>query len=183
MDELKHHRSRSVIERLKAQFSRHGIPWTDDPKYTAEEFKSFCEKYGISHQTSSPHTIHANGDAQTVKKQQTIIQRCWITVPPPLKSVALSPAHPLMCLQLKSFLFQKHTDKANQLLLLKVSILWVHESKLCFCQGYTSLYLATFAPIQSPVADTTTDTCILWKRLCAITAYLIAQQPNDCNWQ
>lgn len=41
---------------------------TDDPKYTAEEFKSFCEKYGISHQTSSPHTIHANGDAQTVKK-------------------------------------------------------------------------------------------------------------------
>lgn len=68
MDELKHHRSRSVIERLKAQFSRHGIPWADDPKYTAEEFKSFCEKYGISHQTSSPHTIHANGDAQTVKK-------------------------------------------------------------------------------------------------------------------
>lgn len=68
MDELKHHRSRSVIERLKAQFSRHGIPWADDPKYTAEEFKSFCEKYGISHQTSSPHTIHTNGDAQTVKK-------------------------------------------------------------------------------------------------------------------
>lgn len=38
------------------------------PQYTAEEFKSFCEKYGISHQTSSPHTTHANGEAQTVKK-------------------------------------------------------------------------------------------------------------------
>lgn len=138
MDELKHHRSRSVIERLKAQFSRHGIPWTDDPKYTAEEFKSFCEKYGISHQTSSPHTIHANGDAQTVKKlwNKTVDNHLALLdyrTTPPLKSVALSPAHPLMCLQLKSFLFQKHTDKANQLLLLKVSILWVHESKLCFC--------------------------------------------------
>ena len=74
-DELKDQRSRTTIEVLKAQFSRHGIPTTlrtdNGPQYSSEEFKDFCESYGITHKTSSPHTPHTNGEAgravQTVK--------------------------------------------------------------------------------------------------------------------
>lgn len=53
VDELKGQCSRNVIETLKAQFSRHGIPSTirkdNGPQYSSVEFKEFCESYDISH--------------------------------------------------------------------------------------------------------------------------------------
>ena len=108
VDKLKDQRSRTTIETLKAQFSRHGIPAilrTDNgPQYASEEFKEFCESYGIQHKTSSPHTPHSNGEAE--RAVQTV-KRLWSKAPDkhlalldyrttPLESVGLSPAQLLM---------------------------------------------------------------------------------------
>uniref|UniRef100_A0A8C6KIQ6 Gypsy retrotransposon integrase-like protein 1 n=1 Tax=Nothobranchius furzeri TaxID=105023 RepID=A0A8C6KIQ6_NOTFU len=108
VDELKDPRSRTVIETLKAQFSRHGIPSilrTDNgSQYTAEQFKGFYESYGISHRTSSPHTPYSNGEAE--RAVQTV-KRLWNKAPDkhlalldyrttPLESVSLSPEQLLM---------------------------------------------------------------------------------------
>lgn len=82
VDELKDQQSRTAIEILKSQFSRHGIPTvlrTDNgPQYASEEFKDFCGSYGISHITSSPHTPHSNGEAE--RAVQTV-KRLWNKAP------------------------------------------------------------------------------------------------------
>lgn len=108
VDELKGQRSRGVIEALKVQFSRHGIPSTirtdNGPQYSSEEFREFCENYGISHKTSSPHTPHSNGEAeravQTVKKLWSKASDKHPALldyrTTPLESVGLSPAQLLM---------------------------------------------------------------------------------------
>ena len=100
-------RSRTVIETLKAQFSRHGIPsllQSDNGRqYSSEEFKDFCERYGIAHKTSSPHT-HSNGEAehavQTVKRFWSKAADKHLALmdyrATPLESVGLSPAQLLM---------------------------------------------------------------------------------------
>ena len=108
VEQLKDQRSRTTIDALKAQFSRHGIPSilrTDGgPQYSSEEFKDFCKSYGILHKTSSPHTPHSNGEAE--RAVQTI-ERLWSKAPDkhlalldyrttPLESVGLSPAQLLM---------------------------------------------------------------------------------------
>lgn len=108
VNELKDQRSRTTIEALKSQFSRHGIPATlrtdNGPQYSAEEFKEFCRSYGIVHKTSSPHTPHSNGEAE--RAVQTV-KRLWSKAPDkhlalldyrttPLESVGLSPAQLLM---------------------------------------------------------------------------------------
>lgn len=55
VDGLRDTRSRTAIETLKAQFSRHGIPATvrndNGPQYSSEEFKDFCKNYSIVHST------------------------------------------------------------------------------------------------------------------------------------
>uniref|UniRef100_A0A3Q3G0S4 Integrase catalytic domain-containing protein n=1 Tax=Labrus bergylta TaxID=56723 RepID=A0A3Q3G0S4_9LABR len=101
-------RCRTVIETLKIQFSRHGIPTVlrtvNGPQYAAEEFRDLCESYGISQRASSPHTPHFNGEAE--RAVQTI-KRLWHKASDkylalldyrttPLESVGLSPAQLLM---------------------------------------------------------------------------------------
>ncbi len=108
MDELKDMRSHTTIETLKAQLSRHGIPATlrtdNGTQYSSEEFKDFCESYGISHKTSSPHTPHSNGEAKHAVKT---VKRLWCKAPDkhlalmdyrttPLEPVGLSPAQLFM---------------------------------------------------------------------------------------
>ena len=92
VDELKDQRSRTAIETLKAQFSRHGTIRTDmEPatiktdnglQYSSEEFKEFCRSYGILHKTSSPHTPHSNGEAE--RTVQTV-KRLWRQIPCPVR--------------------------------------------------------------------------------------------------
>ena len=108
-DELTDQRSRTTIEVLKAQFSRHGILTTlrtdNGPQYSSEEFKDFCESYGITHKTSSLHTPHSNDEA--VQRAVQTVKRLWCKAPDkhltlldyrttPLESVRLSPAQLLM---------------------------------------------------------------------------------------
>ncbi|KAL0153751.1 hypothetical protein M9458_050972 [Cirrhinus mrigala] len=114
VDELKDIRSRTVIETLKAQFSRHGIPSLlrsdNGRQYSSEEFKNFCESYGITQKMSSPHTPHSNGEAE--RAVQTV-KRLWSKAADkhlalmdyrttPLESVGLSPAQLLMGRRLRN---------------------------------------------------------------------------------
>ena len=72
---LKSTTSASVIEALKAIFSRHGIPEVirsdNGPQYSSMEFFKFASSYGFQHITSSPLYPQSNGQAertvQTVK--------------------------------------------------------------------------------------------------------------------
>ena len=73
---LKSTTSASVIEALKAIFSRHGIPEVirsdNGPQYSSMEFSKFASSYGFQHITSSPLYPQSNGQAertvQTVKR-------------------------------------------------------------------------------------------------------------------
>lgn len=68
-------RSRTVIDRLKSIFVRHGIPEcvvTDNgPQFVATEFGQFAVSYGFRHVTVSPRQPQDNGEVermvQTVK--------------------------------------------------------------------------------------------------------------------
>lgn len=76
VDHMRTTTSAAVIEGLKSQFARHGIPMrlrTDNgPQYSSQEFKRFCASYQIEHVTSSPRYPQSNGEAeravQTVKR-------------------------------------------------------------------------------------------------------------------
>ncbi|GFO25113.1 Pol polyprotein [Plakobranchus ocellatus] len=73
--------SNTVINKMKMNFSQHGIPETvisdNGRQFTSQEFKTFATVWNFHHITSSPHYPQANGEAeravQTAKKilQQT----------------------------------------------------------------------------------------------------------------
>ena len=56
--------SRTVAEKLKMQFSRHGIPEIvvsdSGPQYDCFEFKKFAEDWDFQHITSSPRNPRSN---------------------------------------------------------------------------------------------------------------------------
>lgn len=68
-------RSATVINHLKSQFARHGIPEVvnsdNGPQFSSREFQDFAKEWEFSHVTSSPHHAQSNGMAergvQTVK--------------------------------------------------------------------------------------------------------------------
>jgi transposase InsO family protein len=68
----------SVINRLRAQFARYGIPeilFTDNgPQFTSAEFRNFADRWSFEHRTSSPYYSQSNGKAESaVKAAKTII--------------------------------------------------------------------------------------------------------------
>ena len=67
---------------MKEIFSDFGHPEIavsdNGPQFSSAEFKSFCNKYGIRHNTSSP--LHPLGNVQTESTIETlkyIMKRCW----------------------------------------------------------------------------------------------------------
>lgn len=73
--------SNTVIGILKKQFARFGIPSTivsdGGPQFTSSEFKTFTEKWKITHVTSSPHHQRANGKAESaVKVMKNLMIKC-----------------------------------------------------------------------------------------------------------
>ncbi|KAJ0169313.1 hypothetical protein K1T71_015197 [Dendrolimus kikuchii] len=72
--------SRNIINFMKEQFSRHGIPAelvTDNgPAYSSQEFKKFMYDWEIRHETSSPHYPQSNGKSErTVQTIKNLLKK------------------------------------------------------------------------------------------------------------
>ena len=72
--------SASIIEAVKAVFSRHGIPETvisdNGPQFSSKEFAKFASQYNFQHRTSSPHFPQSNGLAEcTVQTVKNILKQ------------------------------------------------------------------------------------------------------------
>uniref|UniRef100_A0A3B4GG05 Integrase catalytic domain-containing protein n=1 Tax=Pundamilia nyererei TaxID=303518 RepID=A0A3B4GG05_9CICH len=70
----------AVIHKLKATFSRHGIPKKvisdNGPCYSSQEFRRFAEYWGFQHITSSPRYPQSNGLAEkTVQTAKRILTK------------------------------------------------------------------------------------------------------------
>ncbi|CAB4011661.1 Retrovirus-related Pol poly from transposon opus [Paramuricea clavata] len=81
LDFLRSTTSTSVIKKLKAHFSRHGIPEqlvTDNgPQFVSCDFVKFANKWDFEHFTNSPRHSQANGKAESaVKEAKKIIMKC-----------------------------------------------------------------------------------------------------------
>ena len=80
VDYLENTTSRTVIRKLKANFSRHGIPdilITDNgPQYSSDEFRRFAKQWEFDHKTSSPGYPQSNGKAENaVKTAKSIMKK------------------------------------------------------------------------------------------------------------
>ena len=72
--------SKTVIQKMKAHFSRYGIPEqlvTDNgPQFVSSSFRHFTIKYDIQHTTSSPHHPRSNRKAESaVKAAKRILKK------------------------------------------------------------------------------------------------------------
>lgn len=70
-----------MIEKLKKQFCRFGIPRQivsdGGPQYTSSEFQRFTEEWGILHHMTSPGHPSSNGKAESgVKIMKTLMMKC-----------------------------------------------------------------------------------------------------------
>ena len=68
VDKLGTQTSKEVIEKLKCQMARHGIPdklrSDNGPQFSSQEFKKFTQLYEFDHVTSSPTYPQSNGKAE-----------------------------------------------------------------------------------------------------------------------
>ena len=70
----------AVIQVLKSQFARHGIPQTvvsdNGPQYACDEFKTFAAAWEFHHVTSSTHHPKSNGRVEAaVKACKSLIKK------------------------------------------------------------------------------------------------------------
>ena len=110
--------SSSIIEAVKAVFSRHGIPETvlsdNGPQFSSMEFAKFASDYSFRHTTRSPHFPQSNGLAecivQTVKNLLKGSSDPYLAIlsyrSTPFPWCNLSPAQLLMGRQLRTTLPQ-----------------------------------------------------------------------------
>ena len=110
--------SNTVIDAVKAVFSRHGIPESvrsdNGPQFSSHEFAKFAASYGFKHTTSSPYFPQSNGLAertvQTVKNILKGNQDPYLAIltyrSTQLPWCGLSPAQLLMGRQLRTNLPQ-----------------------------------------------------------------------------
>ncbi len=80
IDHLTDTKSLTVINKLKGQFARHGIPNTcvsdNGPQFSSEEFQKFARDWNFSHITSSPAYPQSNGKAeQAVKMAKSLLKK------------------------------------------------------------------------------------------------------------
>ena len=72
IDYLENTKANTVIRKLKAHFSRYGLPsilMSDNgPQFSSDEFKNFALKFDFEHKTSSPHYPRSNGMAESAVK-------------------------------------------------------------------------------------------------------------------
>ena len=106
--------SAAVINALKSQFARYGIPTVlisdNGPCYSSKEFKDFTAEWDIQHITSSPGFPKSNGQAErTVRTVKAMLEKAKDPYTAllayrntPIDGVNLSPAQMLMGRRLRT---------------------------------------------------------------------------------
>ena len=72
--------SGAVVTKMKYHFARHGIPDVvvsdNGSQYASQHFRSIPNKWGFSHETSSPGNSKANGAAEAAVKVAKNMMKC-----------------------------------------------------------------------------------------------------------
>ena len=139
---LQENTSSVVIEFLKEQFSRHGIPdslVTDNgTQFTSQEFKQFTHSWEFVHVSSSPHHPKSNGKVEAaLKVAKSLLKKAlkdnkdrWLALLDqrniPTESLVSSPVQRLMSRRTRTLLptatnllYPKVPENVDQLLKLK----------------------------------------------------------------
>ena len=109
-----------IIQFLKEQFSRHGIPDTlvsdNGPQFTSQELHQFSQAWEFQHVTSSPHHHKSNGKAESgVKVAKSLFKKAlkdgkdpWLALldyrNTPVEGIGSSPAQRLMSRRTKTLI-------------------------------------------------------------------------------
>ena len=117
---LEENTSSSVIEFLKEQFSRYGIPDTvvtdNGPQFSSQEFRQFTLNWEFVHVSSSPHHHKSNAKVESaVKIAKSLIKKLlkdnkdpWLALldqrNTPTESIGTSPAQRLMSCRTRTLL-------------------------------------------------------------------------------
>ena len=116
--ELSDTTAQAVVQFLKEQFSRHGIPDTlvsdNGPQFTSHEFHEFAQAWEFQHVSSSPHHHKSNGKAESgVKVAKNLFKKAfrdgkdpWLALldyrNTPVEGIGSSPAQRLMSRRTKT---------------------------------------------------------------------------------
>lgn len=72
-------KTKDMMEKLKATFTRHGVPdilITDNgPQFAASDFADFAKDYDFHHVTSSPHYPQSDGEVERAVRTVKILLR------------------------------------------------------------------------------------------------------------
>ncbi|CAB4024842.1 sec1 family domain-containing 2 [Paramuricea clavata] len=83
VSELRNTKARTVINKTKSIFSRHGIPESvvsdNGPQYSSEEYKQFANDYNFIHNTIGPRYPQSGGlHEKTVQTVKNLLEKCKV---------------------------------------------------------------------------------------------------------
>ena len=120
VQELSDTTSPTIIQFLKEQFSRHGIPGVlisdNGPQLTSHEFRTFAVEWEFKHVTSSSHHHKSNGKAESaVEIAKSLVKKAfrdgkdpWLALleyrNTPVETIGSSPAQRLMSRRTKTLM-------------------------------------------------------------------------------
>ena len=116
VSELRNTKARTVINKTKSIFSRHGIPESvvsdNGPQYSSEEYKQFANDYNFIHNTISPRYPQSGGlHEKTVQTVKNLLEKCKVANQDPYLALldyrntpidGVTPAQALMSRRLRS---------------------------------------------------------------------------------
>ena len=116
VSELRNTKARTVINKTKSIFSRHGIPESvvpdNGPQYSSEEYKQFANDYHFIHNTISPRYPQSGGlHEKTVQTVKNLLEKCKVANQDPYLALldcrntpidGVTPAQALMSRRLRS---------------------------------------------------------------------------------
>ena len=116
VSELRNTKARTVVNKTKSIFSRHGIPESvvsaNGPQYSSEEYKQFANDYNFIHNTISPRYPQSGGlHEKTVQTVKNLLEKCKVANQDPYLALldyrntpidGVTPAQALMSRRLRS---------------------------------------------------------------------------------
>ena len=150
--------SKAIIDKLRQQFARHGIPLTlvtdNSPQFVSDKVCQFSKRWEFEHRTSSPYHLQSNGKAQSaVKVVKQLMMKAladgrdpWLSLlescNTPTEGMSSSPAQRLLSRRTRALLPMKNALLRRELVT-EASKQWrrrqakyYERSKGLNCQNY-----------------------------------------------